>query len=309
MSSQIIWPHLNPLAVYNANQVDIPQYLTKHLHDTYFSEHQHDWKEHSNYVQKWQLSDTIKLQFKANFSGFQLSIINYRQTPIITAVPARSMTDTYNPGFFAYEYSIALNSLAPGRYWALLTTTAGDKFISEPFDVKAKWPGTLYNEYTNNRFHGDVIFQTGIKFGLRVEGTIEWYNPKSTDTRMMQQSMSPLLLSSRPYSEQVLKYGKAEGIPDWLAYKLNWVWSCNSVEIDGKSFAKAEGATWEAHETDFVNTRGWSFSVQEGVNRGSKIMDSANGTVQRRLAIAFGIEGRLFGDLAGQSNIITVQTI
>jgi len=310
--SRIYIPHLNPLVFIDPNKVQPAQYQTRHINESFFENSQPVWVNPADYWQPWQTSDAIKLQFIANYSAIQVDLVDLNLNIIASFSSLNSYPNRYQAGYYAYETSISLATVPPGSYRVRIRLNNSDANIrlSEKIILSDSFENTVLLEYANNRYHGDVLFETGIRFSMRVPGGIDSYDPFSKDVMFEDQILNPTQLSSKPYAQAKLILGDAQGLPDWVMYKMMWVWSCNDVTVDGKPFAKADGAKWEKNESEDWKKRGWSMLIREGINRGSQIFDTT-GDPTKKLVVAFNIDGTVFGDISSNasSNIIQIQSV
>lgn len=318
MANQIYIPILLPDRFVEIDPVQLPQYLTKHFDDYWDSEQRQSFETPVFYKAKWQTSDTIYYQFESNFAAINLKLIDCDQNVIIDQNSVQVRANINMPGFYVYENTLSMASVPPGTYWRKLTLGDGTTtMISEPMEVAETWPGTILYEYKNSTFHGDVIFETGIQFGIRVEAFITRLDPANLRTAFRDQKQNPTILKSVPYREwkniigKKSPNGQVSGVPDWVIDKLNWVWSCDSVSLDGKSFAVADGANFEEQEVDKVYPfRSWVLKIQEGFNQYSKIVNPVIDP-NKRLIVAGMIDSTLFGDLSENagSNLVPVENV
>lgn len=309
MANILYIPDLNPLKYVDMSPTELPQYLSRDFLDYRFHEIQHDWDQYVLYYQKFQTSDIIYQQFTSNFDPIQIDLVDCEGNVHITQTALQKRAHKYLIGYFIYEDAISLAGIAPGVYF--VKVTAGGKIcVCEPILIAVTHPGTIRHDYKNSRYHGDVIFETGIEFALRVEATKGFLNPGSQDVIYTDQKFNPSLLSSKTYRSIPLHYGGSEGLPDWMVDKLNKIWSCNSVLADGKSYAKKSDAKYAFKEEENYPMRGMTLEVQEGINRGSKII-SAELDPNKRLAIIYNLDVMVFGDIANQasSNLVPIITV
>lgn len=317
--NQIYIPKLNPVEFSPKYPTVFPQYDSKDLGDFPFSERINVWQEKVYYKQKVKTSDTHFFQFESNFSPIQLDLYNVLyKDPVVTVVMAQVGTNPRMPGWYIYQAAISYAGLEDGCYYIELSpgTNPADQQVGEPMSVQAKTDeATIYYEYKHSHFHGDVIFETGIQFSFRVEGARGKLYPVSDDTFYRDQKLNPFQLSSKPHGSFDLSMGGSFGIPDWVVQRINWIWSCDSVMINGKSFAKDTGSNngsqgIQINEQEDYPLYGLTMLVAEGINRASKII-SPTVDPNKRLMVAHQIDGTLFGDLSINvgDNLIPINAI
>jgi len=310
MGNQIYIPFLNPVRFVELDPVELPQYLTKHFDDYWASEQLQSYETVVNFKQKYQTSDTIYLQFESNFASIQMSVIDCEQTALLTQAATQVRANLYMPGYYVYEITLSLATFTSvDIIWLKLSLGLGSKFmISEPIQLAETWPGTILFQYNNSKYHGDVIFETGIVFGLRSEAVIRRLDPANERTAYRDQKLNPSTLKVRPFRAWELGIGHHEGVPDWIIDKQNWIWSCDNVLCDGKSFAVLEDSKFEDKEINpQYPFRHWTLSIQEGINRASKIV-GVDVNPNKKLLIVYQIDGTVFGDLSLQagSNLVPI---
>lgn len=315
MSNNIIFiPLLNPLKFVEVDYENIPAYLTKHLDDFLFVEQISDlpWMQQTCYAQPWQTSDTIKLQFESNFSPLNVSLVNKDGIQVgSTLVATNKAANRYEAGMYVFEAAYSLAGVEEGYYCVKLTCGSPvlKTFISEPIHVKELHENTVRLDYSNSRYHGDVIFETGIEFQMRIKALIQNFKPGGKRTMYDDEKFNPTVLSAKPYRAFDILFGFDYGVPDWVADKLNWIWSCNSVYVDGKSFAMEEG-DMELLPVEGYPMRAVTVKAREGINRGSKIV-STEADTDKKLLVVYNIETKVFGDISdsGANNIIPIKSV
>lgn len=310
MANTCYIPSLNPIRFYEANPVQFNQYLTRHFEDYPFNQQILPWQDPVIYSQKWQNSDIIYLQFQSNFQPLQIDVINTESgLSVISLVANKQIPNIYNAGFFAYEFAISLAAFPPGCYHLKLTNgpTEDLHMISEPMLIAHRHLNTVLLEYRNSRFHGDVVFETGITFGFRVEASFGFLDPGANIQAYEDQKANPRILSARPFRIWPLTIGGSLGVPDWVIDLFSLIWCCNEVRIDRKSFARAGDSKITFNTEDYYPLRGGTLEVREGINRGSKIISPEIDT-GIKLAVMYNINTKLFGDTSenASSNLIPI---
>lgn len=310
MANRADIPLLNPIRFVELDPVELPQFNTKHFDDYWFSEQLESFETVVEFKQKYQTSDTIYLQFEANFASIQMQVIDCEQTVLLTQSATQVRANKYLPGYYVYEITLSLAAFTSiDTIWLKLNLGLGSKFmISEPVALAETWPNTVLFQYNHSTYHGDVIFETGIVFGFRCEAVIRRLDPASERTFYRDQKMNPTTLKVRPFRAFDLGIGHLKGVPDWVIDKMDWIWSCNNVLLDGKSFAVLEDSKFEPTEIDpKYPLRRWALNIQEGINRASKIV-GVDVNPNKKLLIVYQIDGTVFGDLSEQagSNLVPI---
>lgn len=303
MANFLYIPELNPVKLVDMSPTVLPQYLSKMLEDYRYADTLREFQEQVFYSQKYQTSDVIYLQFESNFDPIQVQLIDENGAVRVSLNATQKLLNIYQAGFYVYEATISLASIPPGLYY--VKVLAGSKtLISEPICVQTTHEKTILFEYWNTKYHQDVIFETGIHFSFRCEAMIGFLNPGNQEVVYEDQKLNPTVISSRPFSSFKLWIGSERGIPDWVIKKMNYIWSCNSVLLDGHSYAKNSDAKLEIKEEDGYPMRGLAFDIREGINRGSKII-SPDVDTTKKISVAYQMDSRIFGDLTNPgSNLV-----
>ena len=117
-----------------------------------------------------------------------------------------------------------------------------------PFCIVSELPDSVLFTYTNYRDDFDTVFDTEIDY--RVEAV--WLPADAAflvnAENFRDQNGITHQLSATPYETRSLTIGggmSAFGVPDWVGRKINNIFSCSSVFIDGEQYARSEGAVPE----------------------------------------------------------------
>ncbi len=303
MANEIYIPFINPIKFVEEGLTNLPQYATKGFDDYVYNEQIKPWEQQKGYCQLFSQNDLIKLQFHASFSPMEVSLIDDNAEAAISLSANPLLRNTYNTNLFVYEVGVALSSVPVGCY--RLKLQAGNPvqkvLISEPIHVIDDIANTILFEYNNSSYYGDVLFETGVVMSIRVAGGFGKYLPKSKDVLYEDQVLNQTILSSRPYRQFKLFVNDGEGIPGWMIEKLNWIMGCNNILIDGKPFAKADGANWEIKEEDGYPMAGYAIDVRESITRNSKIF-SSTGNTNKKILLVGNIESKGFGNMSNATN-------
>jgi hypothetical protein len=297
MANELYIPRLNPLNWYEITPAQFDEYRTKFMDDYRFAEQIKSWQEPVTYAQKWQTSDTIYQQFESNFDPLQIDIIDQDGNEVLSFSAQLQIPNKYITGLFVYQFAMSLAPLAEGIYFPRLSNgnLAELHMICEPICVKEVHEDTVLIQYRNTRYHGDVVFETGIEFGFRVEGSFGFLDPGGVFQTYEDQKSNPQVLSARPFRVWPLVIGGTYGVPDWVVDKFFLMWCCNSVKVDGKSFARNGDGKLEFKTEENYPMRGVTLELKEGINRGSKIVNP-NVNTNLKLLVVYNINTRLFGD-------------
>jgi hypothetical protein len=303
---------LNPIKFREKGYVNPLPYNWNYQDDWNFEQTIPTFFEKKRYFQPWQKNDIIYLHFLSNYSPLQLTLYDCHGTQIDSFAMTYVSTSIEGSGQKAYEVSIALNGYAEGVYQLILT--AGSPVIetleSEWFFIKALWPNSLKIEYKNNENDFDVAFETLIKFGFRILGGLTKFQPGADRTVFVDQTRNAVQLLGRSYYTYTLVIGDANGVPDWIIKRINEIFLCSTVTIDGRQFTANDGAKF-APVNDFGNPfTGWSIEIREADKRNSKqFVTDGNGNVSS--SVVYQLENKGFGAMTGPagSNVLQITNV
>ena len=311
MGNQLFYSKLNPVSLYEVSPLQQPQYMSRYSDDYRFIDTLRGYQTKTSYCQKWTTKDVIKLQFTTNFSPVQVQLVNCSDIAIITHNAIQKRANKFQTGFFIYEESMSLASADPGYYYLLVTLGNTKQMFSEPILISDYLAESLLYEYSNTSYHGEIIFETGFSPSFRIEGIIDEDTPSTIRTAYIDQQYNPSTLNAVPYQTATMTVGKDYGVPVWVAKKINWIFSCDNVSIDGKPWAVPESDKLDGPEVDKqYPMKSYSLKLQEGINRQSKIV-GVDVDPNKRILMGLSVDSTIFGDVSSQAgnNIITIQQL
>lgn len=161
-----------------------------------------------------------------------------------------------------------------GEYYV----TIGNYYISEPLLIREKWDNTALIEYSNYRNDFGIPFgggQVHPELGFRVEANLVEFTPLSENEMYTDQVRNNVQLHSTPYRRWKLVIGGRSGVPDWVGDKMNRIFACSEVWIDGKKFTRNGDAVMETQRVDNYNPfASYSLEVTEAENTDSMSVET-----------------------------------
>jgi len=201
------------------------------------------------YFQKWQTSDTLKLQILADTVPRDLQFINERDTVIATASWSASTKVIIGfPDYVIYELSFSFAALPLGDYYCKF-----DQFESEPISVRTTHLNTLLLTYKHSENNYDTIFDTGIEFNFRVEGRIGDFKPKNERSTFTDQRYNATQLNSVAWRQFTITIGNAPMVQDWAIDKVNHIMQCNQVAYNGQYYVPLNDSEFEVENNPTNN--------------------------------------------------------
>lgn len=306
--SYIEMPFLSSMRFVEYDPVQAAQYQTKHFDDYLFKEQIQEFQFPADYGIKRQQNDTEVIQFQSNYAPWQVQLVNCSNQVIKTVSIPTITTGLIDPFAATYQANFTYDMVPPGRYWMLLRGGMGNliKSISEPIDVAIEHPYTVLLQYTNSINKDSVYFGGGTNtLNMRLDAQLMRMQPGSKDTMYADQVLDETVL--RSYSYRIFNFvvSAYKGVPDWMIDKLNRIFGCDKVLIDGKQFTKDSGAKWESVSTELYQMSGWKIDLRESKNRTSVRMSTDNNP-EENIIIGYNIETDGYGT---PSTIIQITNI
>lgn len=318
MDNILFIPELNPILFYETNKTNLPSYFTKFMGEYAFPYRLYQWQSPKDFMQVWQTTDIINLQFESSFDPIIVKLINENGNPVITLPALIGMPNKFQPGTFAFEVKMSLAGLATGCYFLQVELgSAGPQqkvlVSNKQYISDEQIDNSILLEYYNSTFHNDVIFETGIKFQLRVPGHFGFLKKVRKDDVYRDEKYTSTLLSSKGAKQWPVYFGDEYGLPDEIINLIDEIWSCDNVRIDGKLFGISDGNEPEFITVDDANDypkRGMKLIVEEGINRNSKAF-AVDVDVTKKLAATIIVDASVFGDTSnqGSSNTVPVHNV
>jgi hypothetical protein len=271
--NRLIVPLINPVKFITLQADTIDKFRSRHFDDFFFMETIRTWQTRRQYVQPFQNSDRIILQFRSQLDPLLVSVIDIDEMVYSSTLMTQGLADADDPTLFIYECSIPLSGYSEGLRFLRIDGGPMDadgnystSLISEPIHIKPEHKDTVHLKYTHYEFYNDLIFETGISPELRIRATLSLKSLSSKDTFFEDQVLDMTMIQSKPFRIYTLRIGGPSGIPDYLADIINRILGCQTLFIDGKPYAKSDGAKLEDNGSPNYPMRGWSVDLREAEN-------------------------------------------
>ncbi|MDX1937615.1 MAG: hypothetical protein SFU21_10875 [Flavihumibacter sp.] len=252
------------------------------------------------YAAKFQQNDYAGLQVRSTLGPVYIKVLNCQGQQVYDFAVPTVATSILGQDWQTYEKLINFSSLLAndtqplpeGEYYFLMIAGAGNSIatlITEPVQIKQRWPETALLEFSHDVNDYDVAWETGIKMHVRVEAIITEMQPKRLRSSYEDQTQNITTLRSVPYRKFKLKVGGRRGVPPYMAEKINFALSCRNLVIEGLAMVPDEGA-----EIEMQYTEGWplptlAIDMREAKNTySSRIL--ADGTNAPAVAMIYNID-------------------
>jgi hypothetical protein len=304
--NQIEIPFINPLHWIPVNPNQPRQYYTKYAYDWAFEDTLYNWQETLTRYRPVRCGDPIKNQFTANFGSILIQCVDCMGNVVYSQNATQVRANKYLPGYFLYQFSCDTTGFPPGRLYRFLMIPSGDTADEQKTEwlyVDTEQPNTILWEYWHNRYHEDVVFETGIVFSMRLPGFFEEKAPGSVDVIYTDQVLNNTQLSSRPLENQTLYIGDGGGVPYSWILKANMAFTCLNVKLDNFLWAKSDGAKWNEFAQEGTRVKGYSIDLRPGLNRASRIINPMIDTT-KKITFVSQIDGSVFGSIDNSGGTI-----
>lgn len=206
----------------------------------------HDWaygfQMPAHYLQQFLPSDIIRVQAAVPLAGTFRP--EFRIVDLADGTSFAPQIRQYSSGTYLVCDITPGRVLEAGSY--RFEITDGNRVIHySEFGVCDSLPGTVLLTATHYRNEFDAIFQDGQVFGLRMAAFFpqsENQFPAETED-FRDQRYSIRQLSSTPYETLTLAIGGQEGVPNWVARKINMYFSLSDTWVDGAKYSRSDGST------------------------------------------------------------------
>ncbi len=279
------WPGVNPLRAIAANDRQQGKYNTFPFDRGFWFSKLNPWRVQRDYYQQFQNSDTIAIYFDSGATQVRVTAIDLEGRAVdiggpylvdyFIAEPDNVYPDNDSGGtyqYYSFYWELALYGIPAGVYLLVIEQLYEDGsswLVTEPVSIRKRWPGTMLLEY--NRNFNDLVAEPvlyeqvpgQVHFQLRIDSDLSMPEPYSHDTAFIDMSEQMVNLQSHYYRVYNFTIGR-KGLPDWLVDKAGRALSTDNLRIDGKSFAKDQGATFTVKKYDYSERLGAVIKLREG---------------------------------------------
>lgn len=231
----------------------------------------------NSYAQKWQTNDVVPIQIISDFVP-TFDIYNCADEFVANIPLNPAPNGIKDQTFLVYEGEVDFNGYDEDFYYGKLTYTDENSvlqdFRTSPLDVATLHAGTSLIQYKNSQNDKGVVFDTGIEFCFRIESNFDEFQPKAKTAQYEDQKYNSMVLNSIPYRTSVLYFGSTDTIgdstllPNWVADKLNVIFTCDQVRVDGEYYTRLDSGDLKPYRAgnSFPNDGYWSLEVQHVPN-------------------------------------------
>jgi hypothetical protein len=305
-------PILCPIKFREVGYSNPAPYNTRYMDDWNYPDTVHDFEEKQPYAHPWQQNDIIYIQLLSNYAPHNLYLFDCDGNQVNSFIGVYNATSIEATGQKVYEFAIAVNIYPEGYYKFILESgnPVLKRMEGEWLDLRALHENSIQFKYLHNENDFDVVFETGIEMMFRVYGGLKDFKPASDRTVFIDQTRDIVQLSGKSFYTQKLIIGNAFGVPDWVIERVNQIFQCSQVLIDGRQYVANEGASFEPSREDNYPMAGWALEVRPADHQTRKRF-TADGNSNNPTTVVYNIETDAFGQLTGpaSTNVIQITSI
>jgi hypothetical protein len=303
---------INPLKFRKKGYVNPLPYNTKHFDDWNFKDTIPSFVTEAEYFQPFQKNDIIYLHVLSNYSPHQIEMWSCDGQLVDTFNAGYHVSSIEISGLMVFRVAVALDDYDEGVYHFQVKSgnPVIDTLETEWIQIKELHEDSILFQYTHDENDFGVAFEVGEEFRFRVHGGVTDFDPQFTRRVFADQIESLDQLSSKTFYTEKLFIGGPLGVPPWVIQKVNEIFRCSSILIDGKEYTAIDGAKWEAvREKDFPMA-GWIIEVRRTENSGSKRFE-ADGDQDNETTVVYNMENYGFGTITNpaSSNIVQIESL
>jgi len=237
--------------------------------------------QNARYCQKMSVGDLFVLQISIKDYDLHTGVykpvcqlVDDEGTVVQSFAVKQPVTIPYIGAYYHLYFSDNLDNHADGVYYCKLTVyypineDLGDwasmVFYSEPIYIRTH-TNTVVIRYGHTTNDFDCIFTDAPvpDFALRIEGGIksEGFTPGGKFQVFTDLDYEPVMLQGNAWTVYKWTFGPGEGMPNYMADKLNRLFACDTVTIDGVGWMRNEGAKLEPTREQGYPSAGWSIEL------------------------------------------------
>ena len=212
-----------------------------------------DWKlsfqQNVDYIPKFLPTDNIQVQYVVKDFTLNPYLKNICTGEVKQLSPVLLLE---NESEKCYQLTINNSSISSDAEFNLYFASDqdGEKIKDANFCVCTELPDTILLEYTNRKNVYETIFDGIDRFLFRVEGAFlpQEISFENNTEEFRDQRYVSKILSSTAFEKKTLTLGGGMGVPNWVARKINLIFSLSSVHVEGTPMVRSDGGAVELTE-------------------------------------------------------------
>lgn len=239
MQNAIYHSDYNTLHFVTYNYQRNPKYNNSDYYDDWFTNRNNPWLYNPQYIQKMQRTDPFLVdQIITNgVSSVTLKMYDCKTGFLVD-------TKAYNaiavppipPPDIVLEAKYDMSTYPEGQYFFVQFVNDTPVAISERIDLRDKWNGTILIEAGNSINMVGAFFSTGFKSIIRIEGIVKKFQPNVTSIVANEESGNSDMLYSQITKQRVIRFGHADGVPDYIYMRVAAALLLDSLFVEGVGY-------------------------------------------------------------------------
>lgn len=242
MQNAIYHSNYNTLHFVKYNFTPNVKYNFKTVYEDWFNNRNDAWATNPNYIQKVQTTDPMIDQVITNgISAMTLKLYSCLEGLLVdskqynpVAAPPIPIPD------IVLEAVYDMTLYPEGQYFFVQFVDETPVAISERIETKAKWPGTIFIEAGSSINKVGAFFSTGWIGAIRVEGLVKHRQPDGTVNVSKPESGDSQLLYSQDATKQMIRFGTAYGLPDYIYLRIAAYLLLDELRVEGVYYTLQE---------------------------------------------------------------------
>jgi len=226
------------------------------------------------FIQPYQQSEILRGQFfgsDTTTSNYTVRLLDENDN----VFTAKSIAIVQQAGTYLgrklYTFQTALFDIPEGIYRVQLRYNHGSSqysyILSERINIKQRHAKSVRFEYTNSYNDQDMMYlSASFLYHLRLNGSLIQFTPNSSTTTYEDQPKNMKVVSGIAFRNFELSLFQ---IPDWMADKIERMFICDTITIDGKRWCRDSGAKLETKDSIQTPLKDYTIKLREAENQAS----------------------------------------
>ena len=243
----------NSLHIVEYDKVFPSKYNFKSIYDDWFNNRNAEWQSNPIYLQKFQKTEVFRDQIVTNgVPVIVLRMYKCKDASLVAEFPYEPVVPSpiTIPEVVMETEDIDLNDYPADQYFFVQFSGDTPIGISERIETRVKWYKTILIESTHSVNSPGVFYSTGFKTIIRIEGHVGRLQPNSSFVTAKEESGNARTIYSLISRKRRIRYGNAQGIPDFLAIKVASAITNDKCYVEGELLAVDEGEKIEPAEQE-----------------------------------------------------------
>lgn len=295
----------SPIHFVRYNKVVPTGYHNKDMFDDWVHQRFERYISQPAYLQKWQTSDPVRLQFITASMGLLNIKVYNSKAQFVEQVDAVLQSNISVQLPYTLQYiEIDLSDYEEDDYVFVLCADTTRLAISEWQNIKEDHPETYLFEYYNSFNKLDAYFDTW-RPSFRIEGLLLPAEPDSTFSEFEDEPNDLVFLNGVPFEKQKLVIGPGTGLPEWAAIKMNYIFLLDRITLDGERVTRNTESKFEKTEIAIgYPFNKYSLEIRKAHNEfGLTINDVDVSDNSGRFLSAYTLDAGAFGQAEGTIEI------